>query len=54
MRLSAVTAVTATVLAFTFSQTTQIVAQDSDIGAASRRRAVTRIRQSGTIIRPAI
>jgi hypothetical protein len=36
MRLSAVTAVTATVLAFTFSQTTQIVAQDSDIGAASR------------------
>jgi len=36
MRLSAVTAVTATVLAFTFSPAVPTVAQDSDIGAASR------------------
>jgi hypothetical protein len=36
MRLSAVTAVTATLLAFSFPQTTQVLAQDSDIGAASR------------------
>jgi hypothetical protein len=36
MRLPAVTAVTATVLALTFSQTPQVLAQDPDVGAASR------------------
>jgi hypothetical protein len=36
MRLSAMTAVTATLLAFTFFQTPQLAAQDSDVGASSR------------------